>query len=125
MIVRRYDQRNTTERSSAYAVLISNISQRDLAKDVEQFYDILRNCINETNKYEGMFGKIRVEEETLTEKNLMLEGLRNYRFRETTLPYEEWRIALQNIIMDKVTTHSVSKVKKIDTSALMEIGMAA
>ena len=40
------------------------------------------------------------------------------------LPYEELLIALENIIIDKVTTHSVSKVKKIDTSAPMEIGMA-
>ena len=29
MIVRRYDQRNTSDRSSAYAALISNISERD------------------------------------------------------------------------------------------------
>ena len=33
-------------------------------------------------------------------------------------------IVLENII-DKVATHSVSKVRKIDTSAAMEIGMAA
>ena len=37
MIVRRYDQRNTSDRSSAYAALISNITERDRAKDVEQF----------------------------------------------------------------------------------------
>ena len=47
MIVRRYDQRNTPDRSSAYAALISNISERDRAKDVEQFDDTLRNFINE------------------------------------------------------------------------------
>ena len=40
------------------------------------------------------------------------------------MPYEEILIALENIIIDKVKTHSVSKVKKIDTSAPMEIGMA-
>ena len=62
MIFRRYDQRNTSDRSSAYAALTSNISERDRAKDVEQFDDILRNFINETNKYEGRFGKIRDEE---------------------------------------------------------------
>ena len=53
MIVRRYDQRHTPDRSSACAALISNISECDRAKDVEQFDDILRNFINETNKYDG------------------------------------------------------------------------
>ena len=41
----------------------------------------------------------------------------------TTLPYEELHIAL-SIVIDKVSTHSAPKVKKIDTSAPMEIGMA-
>ena len=36
-IVKRSDQRNTSDRSSAYAALISNISERDRAEDVEQF----------------------------------------------------------------------------------------
>ena len=49
----------------------------------------------------------------------------NYRFRRTSLPHEELRIVLENIIIDKVTTHPASKVKKLDTSAPMEIGMAA
>ena len=55
----------------------------------------------------------------------MPESLLNYRLRGTTLPYEELLIALENIIIDKVTTHSTSKEKNIDTSAPMEIGMAA
>ena len=125
LIVRRYDQRNTSDRSSAFAALISNISERDRAKYVEQFDDILRNFINETNKYEGRFGKIRDERKTLAVNWLMPESLLNNRFRGTTLPYEELLIALEIFIMDKVTTHSASKVKKIDTSAPMEIGMAA
>ena len=107
-----------------YAALISNISERDRAKDVEQFVDILRNFINETSKYEGRLGKIRDEEKTPAVEKLMPESLRNYRFRGTTLPYEELLIALENI-KDKVTTPSASKVKKIDTSAPREIGMAA
>ena len=41
------------------------------------------------------------------------------------LPYEELLIAPENNIIDKVTTHPASKVNKIDTSAPMEIGMAA
>ena len=125
MIVRRYDQRNTPDRSSAYAALISNISERDRAKDVEQFDDTLRNFINETNKYEGRFWKIRNEDKTLAVKRLMPESLLNCRFRGTTLAYEELLIALENSIMDKVTTLSVPKVQKIDTSKPMEIGMAA
>ena len=55
----------------------------------------------------------------------MPESLLNYRSRGTTLPYEELLIALENIIIDKVTTHSIPKVKKIDTIALMEIGRTA
>ena len=70
LIVRRHDQRNTSDRSSAYAALISIISERDRAKDVEQFDDILRNFINETNKYEGRFGKIREEEKSLAVKKV-------------------------------------------------------
>ena len=54
----------------------------------------------------------------------MPESLLNYRLRGTTLSYEGLLIALENIL-DKVTTHSVSKVKKIDTNAPVEIGMAA
>ena len=34
-------------------------------------------------------------------------------------------MALENIIIDKVTTHSASKVKNFDASAPMEIGMSA
>ena len=55
----------------------------------------------------------------------MPESLVNCRFRGTTLPHEELLIALENVIIDKVTRHSASKVKKIDTSAPMDIGMAA
>ena len=32
-IVRRYDQRNMSDKNSAYAALISNISEKDRAKD--------------------------------------------------------------------------------------------
>ena len=41
------------------------------------------------------------------------------------MPYEALLIAVENIIIDRVATHSVSKAKKIDTGAPMEIGMAA
>ena len=78
LIVKRCD------RSSTYAALISNISERDRAKDVEQFDDILRNFINETNKHEERFGNIRDEEQILAVKKLMPENLLNYRFRGTT-----------------------------------------
>ena len=107
-----------------FAALISNISKRDRAKDEEHFDDILRNFVNETNKYEGRFGNSRDEEKILAVK-MMPESLPNYRLRGTTMPCEELLVALENIIIDKVTTHSVSKVNKIDTSAPLEIGMAA
>ena len=61
-IVRRYDQRNTSCKKSAFAALISNISGRDRAKEVEQFDNILRTVINETNKFENTFGTIGDEE---------------------------------------------------------------
>ena len=126
MVVRRYDQRNTSDRSSAHAALISNISERDRVKDVEQFDDIFRNFINETNKYEGRFGKIRDEEKILAVKRLMAKSLLNYRFRGTTLPYEELLIALENIIVDKFTTHSgIQDEENRHERKPMEIGMAA
>ena len=68
MTVRRCDQRNTSDRSSAYAALVSNISERDRAKDVEQVDDTFMNLIDETNKYERRFGKIRDEEKVLAVK---------------------------------------------------------
>ena len=104
LIVRRYDQRNTSDRSSAYAALISNITERDRAKDVEQFDDILRTFTNEMTKFENRFGKIRDEEKVLSVKKLMPESLLNYRFRGTAMLYDELIIALENIIIDKVST---------------------
>ena len=80
---------------------------------MEQFDDILRNFINETNMYEGRFWKIRDEEKAPAVEKLTPESLLNYRFRGTTLPYEELLTALENIIIDKVTTHSGSKVKNL------------
>ena len=124
LIVRRYDQRNTSDRSSAYAALISNITERDRAKDVEQFDDILRTFTNEMTKFENRFGKIRDEEKVLAVKKLMSESLLNYRFRGTAMPYGELIIALENIMIDKVSTVPTARSRKHDTSAPMEIGMA-
>ena len=70
-IVRRYDQRNMSGKNSGHAALISNISEKDRAKDVEQFDDILRTFINEMNKFESRFGAIRDEEKMLAVKKLM------------------------------------------------------
>ena len=56
----RHDQRNMSGTNSAYAALIStSVSERDRAKDVEQFDGILRAVINETDKFETRFGTIR------------------------------------------------------------------
>ena len=124
-IVRRYDQRNMSDKKSAYAAWISNISEKDRAKDVEQFDDILRTFINEMNKFESRFGAIRDEEKMLAVKKLMPESLLNYRFRGTTVSYSEIIVALENIIVDMVSTIPSSKSRKTDTSAPMEIGMTA
>ena len=94
-LVRRYDQRNMSDKKSAYAALISNISKKDRAKDVEQFDEILRTFINEMNKFENRFGAIRDEEKMRAVKELMPESLLKYRFRGTTMPYSEIIIALE------------------------------
>ena len=120
----RYYQRNMSDKSSAYAALISNISEKDRAMDVEQFDDILRTFTNEMNKFENRFGKIRDEEKVLAVKKLMPESLLNYRFRGTAVPYDELIIALENIIIDKVSTVPTARSRKHDTSAPMKIGMA-
>ena len=70
-----------SDNNSACAALINNISARDRAKVVEQFDDILRTFINETNKLEKPFGKVRDEENELAVKKLMPESLLNIRFR--------------------------------------------
>ena len=51
-----------SDNNSAYATLISNISERHRAKDVEPFDDILKTLFNDENKFENRFGKIRNEE---------------------------------------------------------------
>ena len=108
--------------NSAYAALISNISERDTAKYVEQFDDILRTITNEMTKFEKRFGKIEDEEKMLAVKKLMSESLLNSRFRGTTMSYSELFVALENIIIDNVAT---ARSRKIDTSAAVEIGMKA
>ena len=121
----RYDQRNMPDKNSAYAALISNISERDRAKNVEQFDDILRTIINEMNKFENRLGKIRDEEKMLAAKKLIPESLLNYKFRGKTMSHSELLVALENIIIDKVVTVPTARSRKNDTSAPMEIGMAA
>ena len=41
------------------------------------------------------------------------------------MSYDEFLIALANIIIDTVATAPTARNKKIDTNAMMEIGMAA
>ena len=92
---------------------------------MEQFDDILRTFTNEMNKFENRFGKIRDEEKILAVKKLMPESFLNYRFRGTTMSNSELIVALENIIIDKGATVPAARGKKQDTSAPMEIGMAA
>ena len=128
---RRYDQRNMSDNKSAYAALISNIGERDRAKDVDQFDDILRTLINETNKFETRFGTIRDEEKLLAVKKLMSESMLNFRLRGTTMSCDELLVALEDIniiiiiIIDKVATVPTARNREVHTSALMEMGMTA
>ena len=124
-IVGRYDQRNMSDKKSAYAALISNISEKDRAKDVEQFDDILRTFMNEMNKFENRFGPIRDEEKMLAVKKLMPESLLNNRFRGTTMSNSEIIIALETKLLTRCRQSRQAKTGGIDTSAPMEIGMAA
>ena len=110
--------------NSAYAALTSNISEKDRAKDVEQFDDILRTFVNDTNSFENKFGMCRDEEKMLAARKLMLESLLNHRFRGKTMSYSELLVSLENIIIDKAATVSTVRNRKVDTSASMEIAMA-
>ena len=101
----------------------SNISEKDRVKDVEQIDDILRTFTNEMNKFENRCGKSRYEEKMLAVKKLMPESLLNYTFRRSAMSYSELIVA--NIIIDEVVTVPTATNKKHDTSAPMEIGMAA
>ena len=49
----------------------------------------------------------------------------NFRLRGTTMSYDELLVALENIIIDKAATVPTARNRKIDTSALMEMGMTA
>ena len=89
---------------------------------MEQFDDIVRTFTNEMNKFENRLGKIRDEEKMLAVKP---ESLLNYRFRGTTMSYSELIVALENIIIDKVAMVPTARGRKHDTSAPVEIGMAA
>ena len=60
----------------------------------------------------------------LAVKEWMPGSLLNYRFRGT-MSYSELIVALENIIVDKVVTVPTARNKKHDTSAPIEIGMAA
>ena len=114
-----------SDKNSAYVALISNISEKDRTKHVEQLDDILRTFTNEMNKFDNIFGKIRDEEKMFAVKKLMPESLLNCSFRGTTMSYSELIVALENIIIDKVATVPTTKSRKYDTSAPMEIGMTA
>ena len=64
-----------SDKSSAYAALISGVSEKNRVKDVEQFDDILRTFTNQMNKFESRFGKIRDEEKMLAVRMLMPDKL--------------------------------------------------
>ena len=117
--------RGTCHKSKAYAALISNIGERDRAKDAEQHDVILRTVIKETSKFDNRIGKIRDDEKMLSQELLMHVSLLNFRFHGAILKYEDVGIASENIMDDKVSTVPTSRQKKADTSVPMEIGIAA
>ena len=65
---------------------------------MEQLDDIMRTFVNETNKCEIRFGKIRDEEKMFAVKKLMCESLLSFRSREATLKCAELPVASENII---------------------------
>ena len=67
----------------------------------DNFDDILRTFVSDTNKLEKRFGTIIDEGKMLTIKKLMHESLLNRRFRGTTMSHSELLVALENIIIDK------------------------
>ena len=77
------------------------------------------------NKFGSRFGALRDEFNMLAVKKLMPESLLNYRFRGTTMSDSEIVIALESIIVDKVSRIPSSKSRRNATSAPTEIGMAA
>ena len=76
-IAAKCDQKNMSDKKSALTMVISNISERNRAKDVEAFDDILKALI-EANKFEDQFGEIRDEKKMLGIKKLMLETPLNF-----------------------------------------------
>ena len=56
-------------RGTCRTTLISNISEMDRAKDVEQCDDILRTSTSEMNQFENRFGKIRDDEKCSQSRN--------------------------------------------------------
>ena len=104
--MRRYDQRNVSDKNSACAALISNISERDRSKDKEQFDDFVRTSINETDKFENRSAQPEIRKSC------------SQRFPGTTMSHDD-------LLIDKVATVPTTRNRKVDTSAPMEIGMAA
>ena len=95
--------------------LIQHVQQRDRAEDVEQFDDILRTLINETDTFENRFGTIRDADKMLAVKKLMLESLLNNGFRGTTKSYSKLLVALESIVIHKVATVPTATNRNIDT----------
>ena len=112
------------QNSALLALVTSNITERDRAKDVEQLEDILRMFIKETNQFEKCSARSEMRKRMHVVKKLMFMNLLNFTLRGTTLKYKQILIALGNII-DKGSTAPTIRQKKVDTSALLEIGVAA
>ena len=71
LTVRKYDERNTSDTNSVYALLTRNVRDRNRPKNMEQF---------DTSK----FRRIGDEEKTPADKKRMPERLLNHTFRGTS-----------------------------------------
>ena len=113
-IVRRYDQRITSDNKSAYT-LISNISERDRAKEVEHVGDVLRTIMNQVRQDQGRGEHARSQACARERAELQVSN--------TTMAYDELITTLENIMLDKVMTAPFLKPKKTDTSSSMDFGL--
>ena len=80
---------------------------------------MLRTFIHEANKYEQQVWQDHDEDTTLAVKKLIPESLLSYRFRGTTMTYDELITARENVIFDEVMTVPLWKPRKTDTISSM------
>ena len=82
------------------------------AKDVEHFHHVIRNFVNETNRFDIRLGEDTDDEEaTLAVVSLISEILQKFRFRDAMLGM---LVAVENINVDEVTIVHARQAAKVD-----------